>query len=428
MQQILNEEKLKEIYRNKETDFTRCRQQPFNELILFMMNLIRKSLQIEIINFFELLKKQNLRQSIQSITKSAFVQNRRKVKPELFKYLLSAVNKEFYTDNDENIELWKGFRLLSVDGSRVTLPITKELKDKYGVFKNQHETELVIGRASVLYDVLNSMIIDGILAPSEMGERELALQHLEYCTTNDLIIYDRGYPSFEFIYEHMIRGINYIIRCKHDFNWQVKEFVSSKEESRIIDFKPGKNTIFKGKSFNKNTTVKVRLIKIEISDGEIEILMTSLLDTEKYKTSIFKEVYFKRWGIETFYDVFKNKLQVENFSGYSDIAIQQDFNCTLLIRNLQSVILKDMNEEAKEKYKDCKYQYKINNNISIGIMKNRVVELLMNETPEVVLEELKSLLILNVIPIRPDRKYERHKDKYRTRKKPVITKNFKNAL
>jgi hypothetical protein len=393
-----------------------------------MMNLIRKSLQIEIINFFELLKKQGLRKSLQSITKSAFIQNRKKVKPELFKYLLSAVNKEFYTDNDENVESWEGFRLLSIDGSRLTLPITKELKEKYGVFKNQHETELVIGRASVLYDVLNSMIIDGVLAPSEKGERELALQHLEYCTSNDLIIYDRGYPSFEFIFEHMRRGINYIIRCKPDFNWQVKEFVSSKEEICIIDLKPSKNTIFKGKSFDKNTTVKVRLIKIELSDGETEILMTSLLDKEKYEASIFKELYFKRWGVETFYDVLKNKLQVENFSGYSDIAIQQDFNCTLFIRNLQSVILKDMNEEAKEQYKDCKYQYKINNNISIGLMKDRIVELLMNKTPEDALEELKKLLILNVIPIRPGRKFERHKDKYRTRKKPVITKNFKNAL
>jgi hypothetical protein len=392
------------------------------------MNLIRKSLQIEIINFFDVLKKLSLDKSIKSLTKSAFVQNRKKVKPEIFKYLLAAVNKEFYTDNDENVDLWEGFRLLSVDGSRVTLPITKELKEKYGIFKNQNETELVIGRASVLYDVLNSMIIDGILAPDKIGERELALQHMEHCTTNDLIIYDRGYPSFEFIYEHTIRSINYIIRCKIDFNWQVKEFVSSKEKTCIIDFKSNNHKTFKGKSYNKDTIVKVRLVKIELPGGETEVLMTSLLDMQKYKSEIFKQVYFKRWGIETFYDVFKNKLQVENFSGYSDIAIQQDFNCTLFIRNLQSIILKDLNEEAKVKHKDCKYQYKINDNISIGLMKNRIIELFLSKKPEEVLEELKSLLILNVIPIRPGRKFKRHKDKYRTRKKPIITKNFKDAL
>ena len=380
-----------------------------------MMNLIKKSLQIELINFFEVLKKQGLRQSIKSITKSAFVQNRQKVKPELFKYLLAEVNKEFYTDNDENVELWEGFRLLAVDGSRVTLPITKELKEKYGVFKNQHETELVIGRISVLYDVLNCIIIDGILAPSEVGERDLALKHIEYCTKNDLIIYDRGYPSFEFIYEHEIIRLNYIIRCKPDLNWQVKEFVSSKEQTCIIDLHPGKNTIFKGNNYNKNTTVKVRLVKVKLSSGETEILMTSLLEVQKYKSDIFKWVYFKRWGVETFYDVFKNKLQIENFSGYSDIAIQQDFNCTLFIRNLQSIILKDMNEEAKEQYKECKYQYKINNNISIGLMKNRIIELFLDENTEVILDELKSLLITSVVPIRPDRKFERHKDKYNRR-------------
>jgi len=428
VQRVLNSDELKNSFRFKESDFTRERKQPFNELIVFMMNFVRKSLQIEIINFLEVMKKIGLCSSDKTITKSAFVQNRKKVKPEIFKFLLSLINKEFYTDNDENVRLWNGFRLLSVDGSRITLPITKELKKIYGIFKNQNAAELIIGRVSVLYDVLNSIIIDGILVPSHIGEPQLALSHLEHCTKNDLIIYDRGYPSFDLIYEHIRREINYIIRCKIDFNWQVKEFVLSKEETRIIDLKYGGHKSLKSKSYNKNTSVKVRLIKVKLSTGEIEILMTSLIDIEKYKTNIFKEVYFKRWGVETYYDIFKNKLQVENFSGYSDLAIQQDFNCALFVSNLQAIIIKEMNEEAQEKHKECKYQYKINNNISFGLLKDRIVELFLNESPEVVLDKMKRLLIQNVIPIRPNRQFKRQMDKYRTRKKPIITKNFKRSL
>jgi len=70
---------------------------------------------------------------------------------------------EFYTDNDSAIKLWNGFRVLSVDGSSITLPITKELKNVYGQTKNQTKTSLVQARVSVLYDVLNHYVLDGNL-------------------------------------------------------------------------------------------------------------------------------------------------------------------------------------------------------------------------------------------------------------------------
>ena len=103
-------------------------------------------------------------------------------------------------------------------------------------------------------------------------------------------------------------------------------------------------------------------------------------------------------------------------------------NCALFVSNLQAIIIKEMNEETQQKHKECKYQYKINNNISFGLLKDRIVELFLNESPEVVLDKIKGLLIQNVIPIRPNRQFKRQMDKYRTRKKPIITKNFKRSL
>ena len=65
--------------------------------------------------------------NLKPFTKSAFVQYRKKIKPELFKHLSDTIVNEFYTDNEAGIKLWNGFRLLGVDGSRLTLPYTKEL-------------------------------------------------------------------------------------------------------------------------------------------------------------------------------------------------------------------------------------------------------------------------------------------------------------
>jgi hypothetical protein len=165
------------------------------------------------------------------------VQNRQKVSPEVFKHLLTVFNKEFYNDNELNVKLWNGYRLLSTDGSLVTLPITDELREKYGELTNQYKVGLVSARCSIMYDVENNMVIDGLLSPKKTGERELALQHLQYCSSNDLIIYDRGYPSFDFIYKHEQLNIDYLIRVKTDWSGVIKKFVDSKKSSELVELK-----------------------------------------------------------------------------------------------------------------------------------------------------------------------------------------------
>lgn len=104
-----------------------------------MLNFLRKSLALEIENFTSFLK---LSDSAK-FTKSAFVQARKKIKPEVYKKLSHTLLEEFYNDNEPAIKRWKGFRLLAIDGTRITLPITEELKEVYGISKNQTDTVLV---------------------------------------------------------------------------------------------------------------------------------------------------------------------------------------------------------------------------------------------------------------------------------------------
>lgn len=150
-----------------------------------MLNLLRKSLSLEIENFVSFLKFKNH----QKFTKSAFVQARMKIKSEVFKHLSQTLIKEFYSDNELGVKLWQGYRILAIDGSRITLPITKELKEIYGETKNQNKTSIIQARCSVLYDIENNYVLDGILSPFKHGERELAISHLSNCKKGDLLIY-----------------------------------------------------------------------------------------------------------------------------------------------------------------------------------------------------------------------------------------------
>ncbi len=146
-----------------------------------MISRLTKSLSLEIENFITFLRKDCGLLDFKTFTKSAFVQYRKKISADVFKKLSTTLTMEFYSNNESGVKLWKGFRLLAVDGSFITLPITKELEIFYGKTKNQTKTSIVQARVSVLYDVLNHYVLDGLLVSRNTGERELALLHLEYC-------------------------------------------------------------------------------------------------------------------------------------------------------------------------------------------------------------------------------------------------------
>ena len=164
-----------------------------------MLNFLTRSLSIEIVNFLSFLKRKDIAQ--ETFSKSAFVQARKKIKPEVFKHLNQRIIEEFYKDNSGVLRQFDNLRILAMDGSRLTLPFTKELEEIYGQTKNQTNTYIVQTKACVLYDLLNEICINGILSSIDTDERTQAKQLLEHCQANDLIIYDRGYPSFELIYD-----------------------------------------------------------------------------------------------------------------------------------------------------------------------------------------------------------------------------------
>ena len=392
-----------------------------------MINFLTKSLSLEIVNFLSFLKRKEVFQ--ESFSKSAFVQARKKIKPEVFCYLNEKIVEEFYTDNSGIKTKFNGLRVLAMDGSRLTLPFTKELEGIYGQTKNQSNTYIVQAKACVLYDLLNKICLSGVLSSIDTDERTQAKLLFEYCKPNDLIIYDRGYPSFELIYEHYQKNLNFLMRMPLDFSQVVKDFVSRGKHSQIVEIMPGQKKSFENKPYTKTAVLSVRLLRIVLPSGGVEVLATSLLDSKQYGNDIFKELYFERWKIETYYDELKNKLKVEEFSGYSNQSILQDFYSTLFVSNIQTLIQSELNEELEKEQKGKKYEYKINTSLSYGFMKDRILSLFFskNDMNEII-EELKSLFKEHLVPIRPNRNNKRNIGKYRSRIKPIVTKNQKDSL
>jgi hypothetical protein len=407
----LYSDKFKEENRLRSKDFSRKRKLHFVPLVLFMINIIKQTLQKELTHFMELIK-----EGKENITKSAFSQSRVKLKPEAFIDLNETLVEEFYTDND--YKMWNGFRLCAIDGSKLILPThSRELMEKFGELSNG----MIIPQAQIssCYDVLNEIILDSQLETLQVNEINQATRHLSKLTKGDLVILDRGYAATWFYYILKINNLDFVNRFPKGFRKDAEEFRLSGETDSLIEINiPPQKSRYglqrHGITKELIQPFKIRLVKVVLDTGEIEVLATTLLDKEKYPLGIFRDLYFKRWGIETNFNHLKSNLNIEEFSGLSEIAIRQDFYANMFINNLQSIIALDskdeMDEEMKKREqitkKQHKYNYKVNRNLSLGYMKDRIINILTSNNPKYY-EELKELFKTNPNPIRDSRKNPR---------------------
>lgn len=98
----------------------------------------------------------------------------------------------------------------------------------------------------------------------------------------------------------------------------------------------------------------------------------------------------------------------------------------MFVSNIQALLIEQCTEGLNKK-NNTKYKYKINKSLAYGVLKNRIIELLVKPDKSKIMEELKELYLKNIIPIRPNRTVNRNTDKYRRRNKPKVVKNHKDS-
>ena len=389
---------------------------------MLILQKLHKSLSLEVIHFFEKLSRHSATVA-QNVSKSAFVQRRQGIKPSFFQDLLYFFNQEYQHHPKVTSPCWKGFRLLACDTSVIELPASEELKAVYehqvgaGHFRTQ-------GRLSALYQVSNAIFLDAELAPTTTDERSLAMKHWVHCQANDLIIYDRGYPSYDFMYRHQQAGIAFVIRIPIVFNKVTDTFLASGKSSAIVDFYPRKQN-FQDLPYQKSTPLAVRLIRVTLPDGETELLATSLLNEEAYPAEDFAHLYALRWQQEVRFDILKSNLGLENFSGYSVLSVQQDLYAALFLLNLQALVSQEVKVQVEESTQHRQHDYQVNQALSLGFLKEKIIDLFYSQQPEELRTSLKILFIQHVEPVRADRKPDGNPKKYKKKKKPKVTMNRK---
>jgi IS4 transposase len=63
-------------------------------------------------------------------------------------------------------------------------------------------------------------------------------------------------------------------------------------------------------------------------------------------------LYYLRWGVEIEYDVLKNTLEIENFSGRTETAIRQDFHIHIIASNMLAASFWEAQETVDREHND----------------------------------------------------------------------------
>jgi hypothetical protein len=390
-------------HRRSQKDFVRRRRLPFHNMIFFLMNMIKGSLQDELDYFFKAVDAQEV--SVRTVTKSALTKARKKLHHQAFIELSRNLVSFFY--DHFPCRTWNGFRILAIDGSTIKVPRTKDCADHFGTWKPAKGEPCPVARISTLFDAINGVVVDALIRLKEQGERSLAAEHLQQVKAKDLVLLDKGYPAFWLFALILSRQAHFCARIKSSWK-EIRRFSNSGKKEGMITLPMSLVSIEQCRLFNlPSAPINVRAIRVELDNGEIEILLTSLRDKALYPCEIFKELYHLRWTTEENYKTAKCRIEIENFSGKSVESVCQAFHAKVFALNLTDVMTHPAQDIIKLQREQKKYAYRINITQALSKMKDVAVLLFIRSNVMELLTKLLDLFIATIEPIRPGRKYPR---------------------
>ena len=360
--------------------FTRSGKLSFSNLIYFVLQSVHKSIPINYARFLEnfpsdlpiFVSKQAISKARQGISHKAFL--------ELFRLSV----KQFYFQ-PVNLRTWNGFHIYAVDGSTIQIPESKENYEVFGGNPNKTKIISPLASASVLYDVINDILIDVSLHPYRYNERESAKAHVDFLPRfpNSIILFDRGYPSEDMFHYLNSKGILFLMRVPKTFKKAISE-----QEDALFTYPA---------SCNKES-LTLRSIHFLLEDGSTEYLVTNLMPEQIAKEN-FPDLYQFRWGVESKYRELKNRLEIEAFNSIKPASIQQEFFAAMYLSNLVAVIKSESDSKIIVSINN-RHAYQANRSYILNRIKNCIVHLLrLKSSRSKTFESLTIYILIGYKPV-----------------------------
>lgn len=380
---------------NNPTAFTRHRKLALSDLLLQMLNRQGKTQWAEVEEYFDFMA---------PVSDKGFFQARMKFNPEAIHVMANEYIANVYDNYDDSMKKWNNLIVLAIDGSKCTVPNSKENQDFFGTQAGSGSVQPAMALISTLHDSINNLKLDLQIDSITGSEKVLAAKHIDhFCdnyTQKAVFTFDRGYTSIRLIDQIISKGQYFLFRTKStDYKKYFDQVAVGEDKVIELTFdRVTTNEYRNDRQFRQhlmNTTYKLRFAKVVIGKDEegndiIETLITNL-PSELFSTEDLKSLYWLRWSTETSYNRLKNRMKMEEFSGYKPALILQDFYADMWVYNLISLKIIRANERKPIEQSNGKYTISRNFNKAVGTMKHLFLKALTAPTKEEREEVLKKI-------------------------------------
>ena len=374
--------------RIKAKSFIRKRMMSFSSAIEFMLDMRKTTLQTRLNIYFEQTGKGT------SMSQQAFSKLRMNFDHSPFETMVRETVKEEYK-NPAELPLWHGYHVFGIDGSYFQLPRSKELYDTFGI--HGRPPQCPNAGISIMFDVLSGWAVDPIITDAKMNERAECAKHIDFLCSempniakNSIFLMDRGYPSLDMFKKIQTSGLKFVIRAR------------TNHLPEIDNAPMGDSTFIRD-------GIEIRVIKLTLPNGDVEILLTNLFELSQ---SLVIKLYTMRWVAETAYFKLKRELCVEKFSGRTANSVYQDFWASMVLLNAVAVFQAEADAAValRQEGKGNKHFYNARTSDLIITLRDRFIFATLCGNPDFSSSEFE--LIINtmarsVSAVRPNRSFLR---------------------
>jgi len=286
---------------NPKQDFTRKRKLSFQTLINFLLYMGGNSIRKELTEYFDF--------DTDTVTPSAFVQQREKLLPFALEHLLHE-----FTHSFNHTKTYRGYRLFAIDGSSISIPCNPDNKESY--IKQGKNKGYNLLHLNAMYDLCNQVYTDAIIQPQRKLNEYTAFTQMvdrSKISNRSIVIADRGYESYNLFAHIEQKGWKYLIRVRDktrtsmlssfdlpttdEFDSNVNIILTkrypkkNKANKKIYKYVPSNSNFdYLDLQYNLYYPISFRVIRMKISDETYETVITNL-DSKTFSASDIKELY-----------------------------------------------------------------------------------------------------------------------------------------
>lgn len=241
------------------------------------------------------------------VTEEAFAQARKRLPAKFWIALILLLGECFEREHGQ-LQRWKKYRLLAMDGTTINLPGHRRLAEHFGTSSNQQAGKTVQARMVMLQFPLTRMPWRYTLAPRSQGEITLAGPLLDQLHRDDLVLMDRGYFAYGLFWRVQRRGAYFAIRLPARVKPKHVKHLGYKD--RLVTWAPA-NRKTKWKDFPDS--MDLRVIDYQIKGFRPSAIVTNMTDPKSISRDEWMRMatesepgrhldvglYHRRWEIET---------------------------------------------------------------------------------------------------------------------------------